>query len=206
MMLDRGSFDGHSIASEESIREMTSSKIKMLDEPINGVDYRYYGYGLRIKDGFMGHRLVQHSGSVFGSSAYINFVPDAGVGVAILANGGYYLEDMGEYATALLLGGDPMSTPFFRRGRILEGLAGTYKTFKDTSTYRVLRSGGFLQLEQKWGERTFTTPMIPVDIEGETKIFRTYGTDTVTPALFVVRDGETYLVYERTLAKRVGGP
>lgn len=205
MMLDRGSFDGHSIASGESIMEMTSPKIKMLDEPLNGVDYRYYGYGLRIKDGFMGHRLVQHSGSVFGSSAYINFVPDAGVGVAILANGGYYLEDMGEYAAALLLGGDPMSTPFFRRGRILDGLAGTYRTFKDTSTYKVLRSGGLLQLEQKWGERTFTTPMIPVDIEGETKTFKTYGTDTITPALFVVRDGKTFLVYERTLAKRVGG-
>ena len=69
----------------------------------------------------------------------------------------------------------------------------------------MLRSGGFLQLEQKWGDRTFTTPMIPVDIEGETKTFRTYGTDTVTPALFVVRDGETFLVYERNLAKRVGG-
>jgi CubicO group peptidase (beta-lactamase class C family) len=205
MMLGRGSFDGRSVASEETIRELTSSKIKMLEEPLNGVDHRYYGYGLRVKDGFMGHRLVQHSGSVFGSSAYINFVPDAGIGVAILANGGYFLEDMGEYATALLLGGDPMSIPFFRRGMILDGLAGTYKTFKDTSTYRVLRSGGFLQLEQKWGDRTFTTPMIPVDIEGETKAFRTYGTDTVTPALFVVRDGETFLVYERNLAKRVGG-
>lgn len=206
MMLAGGAFDGRRLASEESVGEMASPKIRMLDEPVNGVDYRYYGYGLRIKDGFLGHRLVQHSGSVFGSSAYINFVPDAGVGVVILANGGYFLEDMGEYATALLLGRDPWEIPSFRRGRILDSLAGTYKTFKDTSSYRVVRSGGLLQLEQKWGERTFTTPMVPVDVEGDVKRFRTYGVDTVTPAEFVVREGETYLVYERNLARRVGAP
>jgi hypothetical protein len=80
-----------------------------------------------------------------------------------------------------------------------------YRTFKDTSSYKVVRSGGILQLEQRWGERTFTTPMIPVDLEGETKSFRTYGVDTTTLAHFVQRGGETYLVYERNLAKRVDG-
>ncbi len=147
--------------------------------------------------------MVQHSGSVFGSSAYINFVPDAGCGVAILANGGYFLEDIGEYATALLLGKSPLEITSFRRGRILDGLAGSYKTFKDTSSYHVVRSGGILQLEQRWGERTFTTPMIPVDIEGDTKTFRTYGVDTTTPALFVHKGDDIFLIYERNLAKRV---
>jgi hypothetical protein len=136
----------------------------------------------------------------------VNFVPDAGVGVAILANGGYYLEDMGEYAAALLLSKDPMDVPHFKRGRIFDSLTGTYTTFKETSSYRVLRSGGILQLEQKWGERVFTTPMIPVDIEGEVKKFNTYGVDTVTPAEFVVRDGVAYFVYERNLCRRVGAP
>ena len=206
MLLGRGAFEGNRLASEESIETMCSPAIKMLEEPVNGVDYRYYGYGLRIKDNFLGHRLVQHSGSVFGSSAYMNFIPDAGVGVAILANGGYFLEDMGEYAAALLLGKDPMDITSFKRGRILESLAGTYRSFKDTSSYRVLRSGGVLQLEQRWGERVFTTPMIPVDIEGPVKMFNTYGTDTVTPAEFVVRDGETYFVFERNLCRRIGAP
>lgn len=204
MMLNGGVFDGNRLASAESVKAMCSPAIKMLDEPVNGSDHLYYGYGLRIKDGFVGHRLVQHSGSVFGSSAYVNFVPEAGVGVAILANGGYYLEDIGEYASALLLGRSPMDIPHFRRIGVLEGLTGTYRTFRDTSTYRVLRSGGLLQLEQKWGERVFTTPMIPVDIEGGVKRFRTYGVDTVTPAEFYVRDGETFFVYERNLCKRVG--
>jgi hypothetical protein len=48
--------------------------------------------------------------------------------------------------------------------------------------------------------------MVPVDIEGETKSFRTYGVDTVTPAEFITRDGETYLVYDRNLCRRVGAP
>ena len=205
MMLAKGAFDGHRIAEEASICEAVSPKIRMLDEPIEGEEWRYYGFGLRLKDGFLGHRLVQHSGSVFGSSAYINFVPDAGCGVAILANGGYFLEDIGEYAAALLLGKSPLEITSFRRGRILDGLAGTYKTFKDTSSYHVVRSGGILQLEQRWGERTFTTPMIPVDIEGDTKTFRTYGVDTTTPALFVYKGDDIFLIYERNLAKRVDG-
>lgn len=202
MLICEGRCDGRQLASPESIHEMVKPQIRMMDDPIGGEDTRHYGYGLRIKESFLGHRLVQHSGSVFGSSAYINFVPDTGDGVVILANGGYYLEDMGEYATALLLGRDPGEIPLFRRGRILDGLAGTYRTFKDTASYRVARSGGILQLEQHWGERVFTTPLIPVDIEGESKEFRTYGTDTTTPALFVRRGGELYLVYERNLAKR----
>ena len=61
-----------------------------------------------------------------------------------------------------------------------------------------------LQLEQKWGERVFTTPMVPIDIEGEVKIFRTYGVDTVTPTEFYTRDGETFFIYERNLCRRVG--
>jgi hypothetical protein len=111
---------------------------------------------------------------------------------------------MGEYATALLLGRNPMDIPHFKRLGILDSLVGTYRTFKDTSSYRVLRSGGLLQLEQKWGERVFTTPMVPIDIEGEVKMFRIYGVDTVTPAEFNIRDGEMFLVYERNLCRRVG--
>ena len=205
MLLNEGRFDGRQLASAVSVREMMTPKVRSVEEPIHDADYRHYGYGLRIKENFLGHNLVQHSGSVFGSSAYINFVPDAGTGVVIMANGGYFLEDMGEYAMALLLGRDPMEIPSFRRGKILDDLVGTYKTFKDTSSYKVTRIGGILQLEQHWGERVFTTPMIPVDIEGETKQFKTYGTDTTTPAQFLKRDREIYMIYERNLAKKVSG-
>ena len=204
MLLNEGKFDGRQLANTDSVRQMVTPKVRMVETPINSEDYRHYGYGLRIKENFLGKTLIQHSGSVFGSSAYINFIPEANVGVVILANGGYFLEDMGEYAAALLLERDPMEIPALKRGRILDSLTGTYKTFKDTSTYKVLRSGGILQLEQSWGERTFTTQMIPEDIEGETKQFKIFSTETTTIAQFIERQGHKYLIYERNLAKKSG--
>ena len=204
MFLSDGMSDGTAIAGPESIREMMEPQIKTVEEPIAGGGYRYYGYGLRIKDDFLGHKLVHHSGSVFGSSAYMAFMPEIKAGVVILANGGYFLEPIGEYAIAVLLGRDPMEISSFKRARILDGLTGTYRTFRNTSSYKVTRNGGTLELETHFGQFTFTSPLIPVDIEGDTKHFMTYGIDTNTPVQFTQTDGEIFMIYERNKAKRVG--
>ncbi len=205
-LLNGGELDGARVASPDTVSEMMEPKIRTSEEPYDGVSYRGYGYGLRVKEGFLGHRLVYHSGSVYGSSGYMGLVPDEGVGVVILANGGYFLEDMGEYALALLTGRDHMEIPYFRRAKQLDELAGTYNTFKDTSSYGVARSGGILELTMSFGSRTYTRPLIPVDLEGEPKKFKLYGIDTVTPVQFHRRDGETIMVYDRTMAKRRACP
>ena len=204
-LLSGGEMDGARVASPETVSEMMEPKIRTTEEPYDGVSYRSYGYGLRVKEGFLGHRLVYHSGSVYGSSGYMGLVPDEGVGVVVLANGGYFLEDMGEYALALLMGRDRLEIPYFRRTRQLDDLAGTYNTFRDTSSYEVARRGGFLELTMSFGARTYTRPLIPVDLEREPKEFKLYGLDTVTPVQFHRRSGETIMVYDRTMAKRHAG-
>ena len=201
-LLSGGALEGARVASAESIRDMMEPKVRTVEEPIDGAGFSYYGYGLRIKSSFLGHTLAHHSGSVFGSSAYMGLLPDEGAGVVILANGGYFLEDIGEYALALLLERDPMEIPYFRRTGILDGLTGTYRTFKGASSYKVERSGGILQLTSSFGRRTYTTPLVPVDIEGETKRFAVYGVYTKTPVEFIRRGGEAFMVYERNMAKR----
>jgi len=204
MLLSGGVFEGRQVASPESIGEMMGPKVQALGEAIEGSSRTHYGYGLRIKTEFLGQRLIHHSGSVYGSSAYMGILPDRDVGVVILANGGYFLGDMGEYALALLLGRDPMEIPYFRRMRALDDLTGSYATFRGTSSYRVTRSGGILQLESSFGRGTYTTPLIPVDLYGERKLFRVYGVDTVTPVEFVKEGSEMFLLYERNKARRTG--
>jgi len=206
MMLSEGVFEDRRILSSELVKSMMEPKIQTVEEPIEGVGRRYYGYGLRIKTNFFGRDLIHHSGSVYGSSAYIGLIPREKLGVVVLANGGYFLEDVGEYALALMLGEDISETPSSRRARLLDNLTGTYKTFRDNSSYRVTRSGGILQLESSFGQATFTTPLIPVDLEGETKRFRVYGIDSTTPVEFVQQNGETFMIYERNKAKQAGGP
>ncbi len=201
-LLSGGELEGARVASAETVLEMMEPKIRTTEEPIDGMGYRSYGYGLRVKESFLGHRLVYHSGSVYGSSGYMGLVPDEGVGVVVLANGGYFLEDIGEYALALLTGRDHMEIPYFRRTRQLDDLTGTYATFRDTSSYEVARSGGILELTMSFGRRTYTRPLIPMDLEGEPKEFRLYGLDAVTPVRFHRRSGETIMVYDRTMAKR----
>jgi CubicO group peptidase (beta-lactamase class C family) len=205
MLLNGGELDGVRVAQPETIRTMMEPKVRTVEEPLPGTGYHSYGYGLRIKEGFMGGNLVYHSGSVFGSSGYMGLLPDEGVGVVILANGGYFLEDMGEYALALLTGRDPMEAPYLRRTTILESLAGTYRTFRATSDYKVERSGGLLNLTMSFGRRTYTVPLVPVDLEAETKLFKMYGVESTTPVEFVKRGRDTYLVFDRNLAKRASG-
>jgi len=176
-----------------------------VEEPVPGGCHHSYGYGIRIKEGFLGHNLAYHSGSVYGSSAYMCLVPDEEAAVVILANGGYFLEDMGEYAMALLLGREPEELPYMRRTAALDRLTGAYRTFKDTSSYEVTRSSGILQLEMTWGRRTYTVPLIPVDLEGEPKLFRMYGVEATTPVEFLQRDGAIYMVYDRTMARKANG-
>jgi len=206
MLLSEGVFESRRILSFESVRSMMEPKIQTVEEPIEGVGRRYYGYGLRVKTNFFGRDLVHHSGTVYGSSAYMGLTPREKIGVVVLANGGYFLEDVGEYALALMLGEDISETPSSRQARLLDGLTGTYRTFRDNSRYKVTRSGGTLQLESSFGQATFTTPLIPVDLKGETKRFRVYGIDSTTPVEFVQQNGETFMIYERNKAKRASSP
>ncbi|MBS7619969.1 serine hydrolase, partial [Candidatus Bathyarchaeota archaeon] len=204
MVFSEGAFNGRSILSSKSLREMMEPKIKTQEKPIAGEDYRYYCFGLRMKSNFLGYNLLHHSGSVFGSSAYMGFIPECKTGVIILSNGGYFLEPVGEYALAIMLDKDPLEIPFHKRMMILEELTGTYTSFKDTLDYKVSRNGGVLQIESSFGSFRFITPLIPVDIGGEIKEFMVYGLDTITPVQFIREKENLFMIYERNKLKKTG--
>lgn len=203
MLLSGGVLEGTRLASSESINYMMEPKVRTVEVPIGGAGQSYYGYGMRIKSDFLDQNLVHHSGSVYGSSAYIGFIPDEGVGVVVLANGGYFLQDIGEYTLAIMLGRDPMEITSLRRAKILDGLTGTYETFKGILNYKVTRSSGVLQLTSIYGQISYTTPLIPVDLQGETKEFAVYGLETMTPIHFIRRGNDTFMVYGRNMAKKI---
>ena len=202
MFINNGKLNDINILSDASIKTMIAPKVKTSDIPLGSADDRFYAYGLRIKSGFFGYNLVYHSGSVFGSSAYMGFIPEKGVGVVIMASGGYFLEDIGEMAIAQLLGVNPDDVPYFKRIEQLESLTGTYTTFRNTSEYEVKRNRGILNLETRFWQRTWTTPLIPVDLDGDVKRFVVYGLETMTPVEFIWREGELLMFYENSLAKR----
>lgn len=61
-----------------------------------------YSLGFRVWDGPKGSRLIGHSGSVAGYTAFLAFEPESGVGVVLLRNYNQGTTDLGAAALALL--------------------------------------------------------------------------------------------------------
>ena len=204
MFLNYGEHKGVRVVSDRSIREMMKPRIRLPHEPFISQDIRYYGYGLGIAD-FFGHQLVGHGGSVLVSTAYMGFVPDRGIGVVLLANGsGYPLSYIGEYALALMLGRDPEELSFIRYEKVLEELVGVYETYKGTMRVKVVKKGSLLQIERRDKYTEFTVPLLPVEVEGDTKVFQAISMDRKIPTEFIKEGEDIFLIFERYKMKKVG--
>lgn len=205
MFLNYGELDGKRVASEESIREVMKPRVRLPYEPFISKGPIYYGYGLAIRPGFLGHDLIGHGGSVLVSTAYMGFIPEEKVGVVLLANGsGYPLSYMGMYALAILMGRDPMELPIFRYEKTLEELSGIYETYKGTMRVSVVKRGSLLFLERKDKYTEMTVPLLPVSLEGNVKVFHGISMDRKVPAEFTMEGEEVHLVYERYKLRKVG--
>jgi CubicO group peptidase (beta-lactamase class C family) len=203
MIMSGGKSEGKMVISDQSIKEMRSPKIQTDDIPFASGENVHYGYGFRIRSGFLGHQLVYHSGSVFGSSAHIGLIPEEQLGLVILCNGGYFLKDIGDHALAVLLNRDPDEITYFKRMRSLDELTGNYSTFRGISNYTVSRTGGTLQLTSSFGRRTYSQTLYPVEKEGEMKSFEIVGLESTSRVLFFNQGNEKFMTYDGILAKKI---
>jgi len=170
------------------------------DEPAS-----YYGYGLEITPDFLGHRLISHAGNVHVATAYLGFVPDQQLGVAVLANGGGYpLSRLGQLYLGAWLGADVETLPF-RRIEATERFAGLYQTYKGTMRARVVRRGDFLELTILDTAQPRRIPLVPERIESDRARYYTLIAGQRVPAQFRISDGgDVELIYERYKLRRLG--
>lgn len=204
MYLRWGEIDGGRLISRESVEAMQTPRAvsPYRDGPFG--DYSY-GYGLGSLPDFLGHRLIEHSGSVGVATSYMGFIPEEGMGITLMANGtGYPMSQFGRYGLAVLLGKDPEALPFVRRERALDELEGMYETYKGTMKARVNRSGDFLNVIFEDRYTRSIVPLIPEALDEETRTFYTYQLGHKLPVEFRLRDGQIDLIYERYLLKRTG--
>lgn len=203
MYLSLGELQGARVLSEESIKAMGAPCVR---EPFQGpFGEEGYGLGLMIFPDFLGRKLLCHGGSVEVSTAWMGFVPEEGVGIALLANGsGYPMSQLGMYGLALLLGEEPDELPFARWERTLSELAGTYETYKGTMQAQVRRAGDFLMLELRDRYTELVVPLVLEGREGGAVTFYTWQGRRKLPVEFLVHEGRVELIYERYLLRRVG--
>ena len=202
MYLNRGEYDGGTLLSSGSIEEMEKPKVKL---PLQIFGGEAYGYGLHIIPRFLGNKLVGHGGSVLVATAYMGYIPEKRIGIALLANGsGYPLSQIGLYGLALMLGEDAENLPFVRVERAFDLLTGLYDTYKGTMKAQVVTKGSILSLEIKDKYVDMIIPLIPEDIEGEVKNFYTVQAGVKLPVEFIVKGDKVDLIYERYRLKKVG--
>jgi len=186
---------GDEVLDRKYLDEMMKPRIKRYeDEELTD----YYGYGLSISNGFYGKTLIGHGGSVLVYTAYIGFVPDEDIGVALLANSyGYPMSNFGLYALSILADIDPEEHMIFRREEILNMLEGEYETFKGTFNIRIEVKGDFLIYKYSGRYRDIAIPLIPDTLGKDKSIFYTYSNGRRIDAVFYRRNGKIYLIYER---------
>jgi CubicO group peptidase (beta-lactamase class C family) len=201
MFLNRGTYNGNTLISPDFIEEMEKPRIKL---PLQIFGGESYGYGLSITPNFLGNKLVSHGGSVLVYTAYMGYIPEKKIGIALMANGsGYPLSQMGLYGLALMLNGNPENLPFIKIERVYDMLTGLYETYKDTMKAQVVSKGGILQLEIKDKYTDMIIPLIPENIEGQVKKFYALQSGGKLPVEFIVEENKVELIYERYRLKKV---
>lgn len=195
MLLNRGVYDGVEIISPRMVELMETIHARL---PYESIVADGYGYGLMIKENFLGGRLVGHGGSVLVYTAYMGYVRGGDVGVIVMANStGYPLSLVGIYTLAYTLGYDPEKLEFRRVDRILSKLTGVYETYKSTMRLQVRRKAGTLVVEYKDRYSEEITPLTPVKLEEDYALFHAYTLTGRIPVEFRVRGDKIEMIYER---------
>lgn len=166
-----------------------------------------YGYGM-MRSSFGDDTLIGHGGDAVVSSAYVGFLEDRSLGVALVANAspGYSLEHLGRGVLAVLTGGDPHEdVPFFRWRRHRDRLTGTYESFRGIKRVTVHRDGSGLRMEVDGIASSAELSLVPAtDGPTPTRFHATSATGDRQSVRFVFDDEGTTLHYDRWILRRDG--
>jgi CubicO group peptidase (beta-lactamase class C family) len=195
MCIGRGELEGKRLVSRETFEVLEEPRISL---PCEDFGDESYGFGWRITADFYKNRLIGHGGSVGVHTAYIGYISERRIGVAVLANpSNYSLSQIGMYAIAQLIGIDPDSIPFVKKDRILNKLQGQYETYKGTIKVNIKKRGDFLVAEFKDKYTEQMIPLIPEKVEEDRAIFYTISDGVRVPSEFHLSKERTEWIHER---------
>ncbi|PSN85147.1 hypothetical protein B9Q02_07430 [Candidatus Marsarchaeota G1 archaeon BE_D] len=168
------------------------------------LEEEWYGYGWQVAKSFLGQTLVSHSGNIAVCSAYLGFLKDAKIGVALASNSATApLAQIALYTLSLLLEKDPKKElSFVFLDELLDSFCGVYESFSG-STLVVRRSGYSLYAEITTQFGTERTALLPG------KDFYSYYIPSYSgniPVEFFTEKGEMRVLVERNLFKKISNP
>ncbi len=165
-----------------------------------------YGYGFGLYDDFYGYKLIHHSGSWTGSSAWFAFIPELDIGIVSLANKHPSPRLYALTVLAMMIGKNVETEfPLFAYRSHLETLSGYYEGYKGSSKFKIYEKGGNLTMELAfWG---LDVTLIPYIDKSENPITLDYyylsEAGAKQPVQFTIKNNEIWLDHERLKAKKV---
>lgn len=201
MCIEAGRYDGKELVSRRMFEAMEEPHI-----PLSWRVYgnESYGYGWWTIPDFFGCKLVEHTGWLTVSSAFVGYVREKRIGVAILGNPAGRLEQIGQFAIAQLIGEDAQKLPSVRQDRILRKLEGDYETYKSTVRFTVKRQGDLLiaQFKNKYIESS--TPLIPETLEENRAVFTYFSDGAKLTSEFNMSGGKIEWIFDPYKAIKIG--
>jgi CubicO group peptidase (beta-lactamase class C family) len=194
------------VLSDESMKTMQTLQIST-GEGLHG--NQGYGYGLFIVPDFLGHTKIGHGGSIFVSTANMDFVPDLNAGVVMMGNAeGMDYSTITEAVLAILMGKDPAeAVPAIVIRERTRRLTGSYETYRGVERVEVVSRGGLLVIEQYYPgvETPVTMTIVPEDPTLESTMFYLLSGGAKQPIEFVLRpDGGVDLFVGRYRYRKAG--
>ncbi len=164
----------------------------------------FYAYGLMVQP-FLGYTLIGHGGSVLVYTAYLGFIPERGLGVAVLANGsGYPAGQIAQAALAVALGEDMAKLPFMRWERAMDTICGVYTTYRAGMRIAVRPKGGALEAVQEDKEAPLSYVLTVEEIAPHRVGCLAHLGDRRLPVEFRIAGKEVELLFERYKLRREG--
>ena len=126
-----------------------------------------YGYGWRTRE-IAGTRLVGHGGSIMVSTAYVGFLPEEDLGVAVACNVGArpHPTQVAEGIVAILQDEDPAEVvPYYAYRDRIDPLVGSYEAYAGIREATVEERDGVLWVTLENGIDERTVALVPEDLE-----------------------------------------
>ncbi|MHA6627356.1 serine hydrolase [Pseudonocardia sichuanensis] len=194
--------DGTPVLTAASVAAMQESQIELPDRHTLGDSW---GLGW-IRFTWDGRQVIGHDGNTIGQSAFLRVVPDAGIAVVLLTNGGHardlfqqlYREVLAETAdlampAPLAPPADPPPVDADRYTGVYERTSVTSEVFERDGTL-VLRTTSTGPVAAALGEPTHEYDLVPV--AEDLFVMRAPGVETWTPVTFYrLPDGSEYVHY-----------
>ena len=199
MHLNGGELDGERILPEARIEE-ARTPVSQRETLVDGTPQEY-AYGWMVRE-FLGDTLVCHGGGIGVYNAFIGYLRDAGIGVAVQCTTQPETHPMyaGPAALAVALGEEPTeAVPHLALKRGLPELTGEYASYRDITTLTVERMGGGLVLKAESDrEGAMELPLVPQDIGDDVWTFTTVeASGAAVPIRFEHHEDGVDLYYQR---------